>query len=704
MTDIIVKDIKNGSEYYYGWGAEVSAEDVSYDNTTSGMTATDVQEAIDEVFQSVSNGKTLIAAAITDKGVQTAASDSFSTMATNIRAIDTSSFIMWWLNLYNNRVSGKDWRPVTRDHISWIEWWEYYGCCLYELEWSSANSFEVWVYTYRKITDYNDIFYTLNNVTGSVSGSFYTTMAERAFYTNGTYIKIVFIFDTTASSNSYRCYEAVWDYKHTWTTSNTLIWSWDSRHIADYNVDLTWYTQITNQDWVSAVTWEKINDNAYMYLTLTPQQPEPHWNDYIELSTVSTCTLNVWTPCYYAIDDASTYSTTQSSISVPAGNHTVKFFPMVVSNGWASSFKLPNWVSVLIHDAPYYAYNTSNDGKIVGSNYKKEFAKGCTTLTSVPAETCTIPSTVTTINDWFMYAMFRWCSWLTTFPTIVIPDSVTTIGNDFMREQFFNCTWLTTTTAESMSNNVTSIGDYFMADRFNWCTWLTAAQEENMGSSLLTIGSYYRQLEYASCSSMTTTPAEDMSDTLTSIGNYFAYRKFYHCTWLTTTQQEYVWTSLTTIWTYFRNSEYEWCTWLLSTRDEVLPNTVTNIWGNFRRTQFTWCSNITTVWEESRPSSLTTVSSNCRYQQFIACNAITSITWWRDSNIGSSNYRYQQFGNCNTNKTIKVLTDVWYAAQSNTLSNTYVTEVQVPTAYLSNFIGSSSYPRSGIDDSKFVWY
>jgi tRNA U38,U39,U40 pseudouridine synthase TruA len=62
-----------------------------YDNTTSGATATNVQDAIDEVFQSVSNGKTLIAAAITDKGVPTAASDSFSTMATNIRSIDTSA-------------------------------------------------------------------------------------------------------------------------------------------------------------------------------------------------------------------------------------------------------------------------------------------------------------------------------------------------------------------------------------------------------------------------------------------------------------------------------------------------------------------------------------------------------------------------------------------------------------------------------------
>ena len=70
-----------------GGGGTPSASDVSYDNTTSGLTADDVQEAIDEVFQSVSSGKTLVAGAITDKGVTTSASDTFATMATNIAAI-----------------------------------------------------------------------------------------------------------------------------------------------------------------------------------------------------------------------------------------------------------------------------------------------------------------------------------------------------------------------------------------------------------------------------------------------------------------------------------------------------------------------------------------------------------------------------------------------------------------------------------------
>ena len=43
-----------------------------------------VEAKLNEVFQSVSNGKSLIASAITDKGITTAADATFQTMADNI--------------------------------------------------------------------------------------------------------------------------------------------------------------------------------------------------------------------------------------------------------------------------------------------------------------------------------------------------------------------------------------------------------------------------------------------------------------------------------------------------------------------------------------------------------------------------------------------------------------------------------------------
>lgn len=69
----------------------LTASSIEYNNETSSMKATNVQSAIDELFTDVSEGKTLIATAVTDKGVETAATDSFSTMADKIGQITTET-------------------------------------------------------------------------------------------------------------------------------------------------------------------------------------------------------------------------------------------------------------------------------------------------------------------------------------------------------------------------------------------------------------------------------------------------------------------------------------------------------------------------------------------------------------------------------------------------------------------------------------
>lgn len=69
----------------------LTASSIEYNNETSSMKATNVQSAIDELFTDVSEGKALIATAVTDKGVETAATDSFSTMADKIGQITTET-------------------------------------------------------------------------------------------------------------------------------------------------------------------------------------------------------------------------------------------------------------------------------------------------------------------------------------------------------------------------------------------------------------------------------------------------------------------------------------------------------------------------------------------------------------------------------------------------------------------------------------
>ena len=65
----------------------LEADQVKLDNTN--FSSTNVHDGFSELFISVSNGKAIVAAAITGKGVETAADASFKTMADNINAILT---------------------------------------------------------------------------------------------------------------------------------------------------------------------------------------------------------------------------------------------------------------------------------------------------------------------------------------------------------------------------------------------------------------------------------------------------------------------------------------------------------------------------------------------------------------------------------------------------------------------------------------
>ena len=71
-------------------------KNVSNLNTSLNNSVTNINKSInginsniDKLFQSVSSGKGLIAGAITDKGIKTSANDIFSTMANNVRKIQT---------------------------------------------------------------------------------------------------------------------------------------------------------------------------------------------------------------------------------------------------------------------------------------------------------------------------------------------------------------------------------------------------------------------------------------------------------------------------------------------------------------------------------------------------------------------------------------------------------------------------------------
>ena len=76
-----------------------------------------VESKLNEVFQSVSEGKSKIAAAITDKGVTTAADATFKTMADNIYSIQTDIFS----NLTANHLTIQDYIVSINSASSFFE-------------------------------------------------------------------------------------------------------------------------------------------------------------------------------------------------------------------------------------------------------------------------------------------------------------------------------------------------------------------------------------------------------------------------------------------------------------------------------------------------------------------------------------------------------------------------------------------------------
>lgn len=69
------------------WKTNLDATQIKLDN--ANFSSTNINDGMNELFISVSNGKAIVAAAITGKGIETASDASFKTMADNINAILT---------------------------------------------------------------------------------------------------------------------------------------------------------------------------------------------------------------------------------------------------------------------------------------------------------------------------------------------------------------------------------------------------------------------------------------------------------------------------------------------------------------------------------------------------------------------------------------------------------------------------------------
>lgn len=244
-------------------------------------------------------------------------------------------------------------------------------------------------------------------------------------------------------------------------------------------------------------------------------------------------------------------------------------------------------------------------------------------------------------------------------------------------------------------------------------------------------GDNFRYKQYAGCINLNSAYNRDeLPDTVTTIGDNFRAGQYRGCTSILSAGQENMPNSVTTIWDNFREEQFFYCTTLTGTFDESMSSNVTSIWDNFRSEQFRACSNINTAWAESLPNGLLTIWDWFRSWQYMSTALttapaeslpdtvtsigsyyrdaqyshapITTISWIKDVNMNITWYRGDQFTGIGSPITITTLGDVWQWWWLYAYAD--VTQVNVPSQYLSNYQNSQVQPWIDINPNLFVWY
>lgn len=168
------KDINNIENGIYEAHTDISNINNTLGTDTLNTTDKTLKGAINELFQNVSDGKELIASAITDKGVITSNADTFQQMANNIRNITIKEdIIQIFLNDISNMTvyKGQTFNILYSSNISAVK---------HEISWDGGNTF--YDKTSEIVTE-NTVNYKYNHNAETEYDSF--NMAIRVTNANG---------------------------------------------------------------------------------------------------------------------------------------------------------------------------------------------------------------------------------------------------------------------------------------------------------------------------------------------------------------------------------------------------------------------------------------------------------------------------------------------------------------------------------------
>jgi hypothetical protein len=285
--------------------------------------------------------------------------------------------------------------------------------------------------------------------------------------------------------------------------------------------------------------------------------------------------------------------------------YTVTITPVNLEVGWARAYGTNNqtsygWhknISIAVLEEDEWAFLESETS---AGDYYKYYEYYLANITSVPDEN--LPTTVTTIGNYFRGSQFAQCPLLSSAPVESLPSTVTSIGNWFRGDQYYN-SGITQAAAEVLPSTITAVGDYFRCNQFLGCTSLRSTVPEVLPSSVTSFGIWFRANQYAGCTSLTTPAAEALPSSITTISNLFRSSQYARCENLNTAAAEVLPSSVTAIGDSFRRYQYEKCTGMSIYAVENIPSTVQSIGSYFRAYQYssTWSSTIQKLVMDSLP-------------------------------------------------------------------------------------------------------
>ena len=460
---------------------DLPASNVSFTPGSTGMSATDVQGAVTELFTSVSDGKSAIAAAITDKGVTTAADATFQQMANNILDIHTGG---------GTPVSPSD-----------VNFYDYDGTLLYSYTIAEANllaelpqppmhdglTFQGWNYSLESVQT------TTRRM--DVGATYITSDGKTRLYIS---VPANSEPGLTPPRNQVPLY-----FRQNVANGVTIDWgdSSPAETLSGTGVVNTTHTYETAGDFVISLSPVdgcelelRTGSSSYCVMGSTGNNGKVYCNmlKRVEVgSSVTSIGGNAFYNCYslssVVIPDGVT------SIGGNAFNNCYSLSSVVIPDGvtsiegnafyWCyslSSVVIPDGVTSIEGNAFYSCYSLSSVVIPDGVTSIKNYFYNCYSLSSV-----VIPDGVTSIGDYAFNSCYSLSS-------VVIPDSVTSIGASAFRYCYgikeYHCKPLTPPTLSNTNAfsgipsdciiyvPVGSLGAYKTAT--NWATYASYMQEE----------------------------------------------------------------------------------------------------------------------------------------------------------------------------------------------------------------------------------